>query len=75
VLVTAAIVLAHPAMLPAAVMLIWLAAIARPPRIRRVTRALAALALAAALDGVLGLAAALCGSKTRAPSPGASLPA
>ena len=49
VLVTAAIVLAHPAMLPAAVMLIWLAAIARPPRIRRLTRALAALALAAAL--------------------------
>jgi hypothetical protein len=49
VLVSTAIVLAHPAMLPAAVMLIWLAAIARPPRIRRLTRALAALALAAAL--------------------------
>jgi hypothetical protein len=49
VLVTTVIVLAHPAMLPAAVMLIWLAAIARPPRIRRLARALAALALAAAL--------------------------
>jgi hypothetical protein len=49
VLVTVAIVLFHPAMLPAAVMLICLAAIARGPRIRRLTRALAALALAAAL--------------------------
>ena len=49
VLVTAAIVLAHPAMLPAAVALILLAAVARPPRTRRLATALAALALAAAL--------------------------
>jgi hypothetical protein len=49
VLVTAAIVLAHPAMLPAAVVLILLTAVARPPRTRRLGAALAALALAAAL--------------------------
>jgi hypothetical protein len=49
VLVTAAIVLAHPAMLPAAVVLILLIAVARPPRTRRLATALAALALAAAL--------------------------
>ena len=49
VLATAAIVLLHPAMLPAAVMLILVAAIARPPRVRRLAAALAALALAAAL--------------------------
>ena len=49
VLVTAAIVLAHPAIGPAAVALILLAAVARPPRTRRLATALAALALAAAL--------------------------
>ena len=49
VLATAAIVLLHPAMLPAAVMLILVAAVARPPRVRRLAAALAALALAAAL--------------------------
>ena len=49
VLATAAIVLLHPAMLPAAVVLILVAAIARPPRVRRLVAALAALALAAAL--------------------------
>jgi hypothetical protein len=49
VLVTAAIVLLHPAMLPAAVVLMLVAAIARPPRVRRLATALAALALAAAL--------------------------
>jgi hypothetical protein len=49
VLVTSAIVLLHPAMLPAAVMLILVAAISRPRRVRRLATALAALALAAAL--------------------------
>jgi hypothetical protein len=49
VLVTAAIVLLHPAMLPAAVMLVLLTAMARPRRVRRLATALAALALAAAL--------------------------
>src|SRR5262249_57676884 len=45
----AAVVLLHPGMLPAAVVLILMAAIARPPRVRRLVAALAALALAAAL--------------------------
>src|SRR4030095_6001661 len=49
VLVTAAIVLLHPAMLPAAVVLILVGAIARPTRARRLATGLAALALAAAL--------------------------
>ncbi|PYM72613.1 MAG: hypothetical protein DME03_17610 [Candidatus Rokuibacteriota bacterium] len=49
VLLAAAIVLVHPAMLPAAVMLIVLAAVGRPPRTRRLATALAALVLAAAL--------------------------
>ena len=49
VLLVAAIVLTHPAMLPAAVVLIALAAAARPPQGARLATALAALALAAAL--------------------------
>lgn len=48
-IVTAAIVLTHPVMLPTAVMLILGAAAARAPRMRRVATALAALAVAATL--------------------------
>jgi hypothetical protein len=49
VLLVAAIVLTHPAMLPAAVVLIALAAAVRPPRTARLATALVALVLAAAL--------------------------
>jgi hypothetical protein len=49
VLLVAAIVLTHPALLPSAVVLIVLAAAVRPPRRARLATALAALALAAAL--------------------------
>ena len=49
VLLVAAIVLTHPAMLPAAVVLIVLAAAVRPPRRARLGTALIALVLAAAL--------------------------
>jgi len=45
----AAIVLLHPAALPAAVVLVLLAALARPPRVRRLGGAALRLALAAAL--------------------------
>jgi hypothetical protein len=49
VLIVAAIALTHPAMVPAAVVLIALAAVACPPRRARLAAALGALALAAAL--------------------------
>ena len=48
-LLVAAIVVTHPAQLPAAVVLIVLAAVARPPRAARLATALAGLVLAAAL--------------------------
>ena len=49
VVIVAGIVLTHPAALPAAIVLLALGAIVRPPRVARLGQALAALVLAAAL--------------------------
>src|SRR5499426_607373 len=65
-LVIAAIVLTHPAALPAAVTLIVLAALARPPRGARLAQALTILALAAALTAFWTLPLLLRLENTRA---------
>jgi hypothetical protein len=65
-IVVAAIVLTHPAALPAAVTLVVLAAIVRPPRPRRIARAVSILALAAALTAFWTLPLTLRLANTRA---------
>src|SRR5262249_22516969 len=65
-LIIAAIVLTHPAALPAAVTLIVLAALARPPRGVRLAQALTILALAAALTAFWTLPLMLRIENTRA---------
>jgi hypothetical protein len=65
-LVVAAIVLTHPAALPAAATLMLLGALARPPRWARIGAALLVLTLAAALTGFWSVPLALRLENTRA---------